>query len=74
MGWIYSPSLEIKWEQRRNVTQRPLPGVPTVGVLTRWSGTNICCSTGASQGGLDLAVALPLWDAQRCRLRLFNQH
>ena len=34
----------------------------------------ICCSTSASQEGFDLAVTFPLRDAQRCRLRLFNQH
>ena len=39
-----------------------------------FAGTVIYRSTSASQGGLDLAVALPLWDAQRCRLRLSNQH
>jgi len=37
------------------------------------AGTIICCSTSASQGGLDLAIALPLQDAQYCDLRFFDQ-
>ena len=37
------------------------------------AGTIIYCGASASQGGLDLAVALPLLDAQRCHLHLVNQ-
>ena len=37
------------------------------------AGIVTCCSTSASQGGLDFGVALPLRDAQRCRPRLVNQ-
>ena len=37
------------------------------------AGTIIYCSASASQGGIDLAVALPLWDDQYCDLRFFNQ-
>ena len=40
------------------------------------AGTIICSGASASQGGLDLAFALPLRDAQYCRshLRLFDQY
>ena len=42
-----------------------------IGVVC--AGTDICFSTSASQGGLDLAVALPLRDAQYCDLHFFDQ-
>ena len=38
------------------------------------AATIVYCSTSTSQVGLDLAFALPLRDAQRCHLRLFNLH
>ena len=42
MGWICPPSLEIKWEKREKChAALPLPGAPTVGVLTRGSGSQL---------------------------------
>ena len=42
MGWICSPFLEIKWEKERKChADNPLPGAPTVGVLTRGSGSQL---------------------------------
>ena len=40
------------------------------------AGTDTYCGASVSQGGLDLAFALPLRDVSHCRshLRLFNQH